>query len=72
MTAQQIPLRNTADHWLVPGDSGQELEIADATYRVVQVEAVDHEPMILTYGLRAIPSMVVVTLERADIPVVVQ
>lgn len=63
---------NTADHYLVPGDSGQEIEIGDVSYTVVSVEAVQSEPLILTYGLRGIPSMVVVTVERADVPVVVQ
>lgn len=67
----KVLLRNTADHFLVPGDVGQVLEIEGTEYRVVEVVATPHQPMILTYGLRLIPVQVDVVLE-SNTPVVVQ
>lgn len=59
----KVLLRNTADHYLVPGSLDTELEIEGVKYRIVDVVATPHQPMILTYGLKLIPVQVDVTLE---------
>lgn len=67
-----IQLHNTPDHWFVPGDAGQSVTFEDTEYRVVAVTTLESTHCILTYGLRLIPAVVSLELERADVPVVVQ
>lgn len=55
-------LANTADHWFVPGDSGQTVVYNDTEYTVIAVSAAS-EKVILTYGLRLIPAEVELVLE---------
>lgn len=61
-----VTLRNTADHHLLPGDPVTTVTLNGEDWRVVRVEPVAHEPLLLSYGLTLIPLMVVVTLEKAD------
>lgn len=70
MTAQTVKLRNSADHWFVPGDSGQTVVLGDTEYTVASVMAAS-EDVIMTYGLRLIPAEVTLVLE-SDEPAVVQ
>jgi hypothetical protein len=65
VTAQSVTVRNTADHWFAPGDSGQDVTHGDTEYRVVSVMAATDE-LILTYGLRLIPAVVTLVLEADD------
>ena len=63
--ARQVKMRNTADHWFVPGDQGQTVTYQDGSFTVISVTA-ESEAYILTYGLRLIPAEVMLVLEPED------
>lgn len=66
-----VTIRNTADHYLVPGDE-QVLDLEGVEYRVVSVTPIIAHGMILTYGLRLVSAVVEAVLEPANEPVVIQ
>lgn len=61
----KVIVRNTADHYLIPGDE-HVVSVDDVDYKVVSVTPSDGSitpTMILSYGLRLVPATVEVELE---------